>query len=290
MTFWQYIKSIWARLTSKPAPALALESGHNTAGAGPSVINVELFTASKTGNVLAHPAWSPDTSWDSGWWLPAVRRPAHVRRVGSPIVPRCVIVHTTDMLPGSFSGLVTAWTTQPGKGSCAHFLIGRDANEGVVQFVSVVRNANHAGGPIHGSYCLKPVGNAAPVALHPNSVAVGIELSCAGQLRRAGKDLVHPDSGRVIPVSEATTDGAGHWYHLVTPYQLETLAKLLDALQSVVHPLPPGSFVRADGPYGPNQVPWALTDQPQVVGHATLDPVNKTDPGPQVMAWINKRY
>lgn len=45
------------------------------------------------------------------------------------------------------------------------------------------------------------------------------------------------------------------------------------------------AVVRPNGDYKANGVPWAKMEG-AIVGHATLDPTNKTDPGPFVTAWL----
>lgn len=219
--------------------------------------------------------------WEFGWWLDAHKVPAHPMRIGGPIVPRAIVVHTTDTYPGGFTAIAKAWGSEPGKGNAAHFMIGRTAQDGVVQFAPVTRNANHAGGKPHGNWK-----TAAGVLIHPNTIAVGIELDCAGQLKIA-KDgaIYHPDSGKSIPVSDVYFDAKGRPWHKVTDYQLYTLRKLIDDLRLALKPTQ--DPVAPDGNYAQNGVAYyASAPLPWLVGHVTLDPVNRTDPGPQVMEWL----
>jgi hypothetical protein len=148
-------------------------------------------------------------TWDNGWWRSARRTPAHEGRLGKTIVPRAAVVHTTDMQPGTFKTIVRSWTTRGGvQGAyhCAHFLIGRTPEDGVVQFAQITRNANHAGGPGPGYFLVKDSRGLAQ-KVHPNTVAVGIELDCAevrrqeGSLRASQLGDGHPEGGR----------GAHHW-------------------------------------------------------------------------------
>jgi N-acetylmuramoyl-L-alanine amidase CwlA len=113
-----------------------------------------------------------------GWWSIATRREAHRDHVGGAIAPFAVVVHTTDMTPESFDGLVHRWGTEVGEGNGAHFIIGRSEVQGVIQLVPINRNANHAGGEQSGSFV------AGTQHWQPNHVAVGIELHCAGGLRQ----------------------------------------------------------------------------------------------------------
>jgi len=190
-----------------------------------------------------------------------------------------VVVHTTDMYPGTFDALVRAWVTRPGRGNAAHFLIGRTEADGVVQFAPITRNANHAGGPTHGNW-RTPSG----ALVHPNTMSVGIELDCAGKLKLDSDGRAHyPADGWLIPKGDVDWSGRMPW-HAVTGYQMENLRRLLLDLRAVLKPLESGWTVSPSGSYRDNGVsPWADPYGPHVVGHVSLDPVNKTDPGPQVM-------
>jgi N-acetyl-anhydromuramyl-L-alanine amidase AmpD len=226
--------------------------------------------------------------------------PAHAGRVGGAIVPSAVVVHTTDCMPGSMPAIVKSWATTAGNGACAHFIIGRNPADGVVQLVSTTRNGNHAGGaPKHGWF-RGPNWPATPM-IHPNTVAIGIELDCAGYLGRpvasvVGQHWRHPDTHREVGVADVDVDATGKGWHRVTAYQYDELGKLIDALIPTLNlqatlERTNGLMVSPNGDYASNGVPWADTwGSNVVVGHATLDPTQKTDPGPFVMAWIQKRY
>lgn len=230
-----------------------------------------------------------------GWWSLARRVDAHAGRVGGPIVASTVVVHTTDMAPGTMGTLVAAWKRSAGRGACAHFVLGRTPEDGIVQMIPITRNGNHAGGsklvdgklvPWHGDW---RIGGR---LVHPNRVAVGIELDCAGHLgkRVPGKGWVHRDSGVVIPEPDVHVDAKKVGWHKVTDYQLEMLGRLLDDVGPELAPLPADAQVIPNGTYVENGVPWAAVEGlPRVVGHVTLNPNNKTDPGPQVMAWLAAR-
>lgn len=226
-------------------------------------------------------------TWTDGRWSGARRLDAHQRRLGGAIVPRCVVVHTTDMHPAQYNGLLRNWTMGAGNGACAHFLIAREQARGVVQFAPITLNANHAGGAVHGWYRFPVDGVPGGGQRHPNVWAVGIELEGAGALcKRPDGVWYHPDTNLVIPYSDVYVDSRGRGWHAGTDYQREALGALLSDLQPELVGLPPGTTVKPDGDYQANGVPWAATVGPRVAGHVTLDPVNKTDPGPQWCAWL----
>lgn len=230
----------------------------------------------------------PDVSkWSDGWWSTAGRKPAHAQRVGGAISPWAVVVHTTDMVPEEWKALVNAWTTRPGDGACAHFLIGRSADEGVVQFVPIHRNGNHAGGPEHGVF-----DTAAARAIHPNLVAVGIELHCAGGLRKVNGAWrfmeAHVVHGAPIPEADVIVDEQrpDRGWHVVTDYQRDRLSALLVDLELVLAPLPAGAACRATGK---EAVPaWGVPRSARVVGHVSLDPANRADPWRPTCSWLFK--
>lgn len=221
----------------------------------------------------------------------ATYRPAHPGRVGGVIEPRAVVVHTTDMLPNTFNGLIRAWSTTPGQGACAHFIIGRDATQGLVQMVQVDRNANHAGGKYRGSW----ERGRGLSAHHPNLVSVGIEIHAAGRLEwyaPAGAG-VYKDKGKVLAAfrdNELYVDELKRPWHAVTPWQLKTLAHLLRDLRQVMKPMTatPKPFVPYDQSGGKWDTSYAKPTSRFLVGHASLSPNNKSDPGPQVMKFINE--
>lgn len=217
---------------------------------------------------------------------------AHPGRVGGPITAWSKVVHTTDMPPRMFHGLVSTWAKDAGRRAAAHFIIGRDAAQGVVQMVPIDRNANHAGGtlpdgtPSHGNYV-----NTRGRRIHPNTVAIGIELHAGGRLgkRHADGTWVHPDSKELVPDEDVFVDAKGVGWHKITDYQFAELDLLLNALEDVLPPVPAGTTIEPNGTYAENGVPWAAFDNAREVVHATLDPRNKTDAGPQVVAWMKAR-
>lgn len=231
-----------------------------------------------------HPPVPPDVREGSfkgwfydGWWSLARRTPAHPKRLGRAIKPQAVVVHTTDMAPGTFKALVKSWTTKKGAGNCAHFLIGKTKEDGVVQFAPIYVNANHAGGPNPGGFKLL-----SGSLVHPNTAAVGIELDNAGKL---DKDLhIHPETRLII--DNVFVDSKGGAWEAMTPYQKEMLGWLLKDLKAVLQPWPEGTKPQPNDKYAKHGVPWAATDSPIYVGHVTLNPIRKTDPGPEVMEFI----
>lgn len=252
--------------------------------AGPDPDEHPLLTMKDVLEAPKHPAFA------GGLWNSARYMPAAAGRVGLAIVPRGIVVHTTDMHSSQWAGLVKAWTERPGDGACAHFLIGRDAGQGVIQFVPITRNGNHAGGvPHHGWYKL-PASSGGGL-MHPNTMTVGIELHAAGRLQATGKpgEWRHPDSGLLVPATEVEVDSRGFGWHKVTEYQLGVLKLLLGDLEAYgLAPMTPGTSVQPDASYESQGVlSFAPPPNATIVGHVSLDPINRLDPGPFVMKWLN---
>lgn len=235
----------------------------------------------------------------------------HPGRVGGAIDPWSVVVHTTDMHPDSFEALVRKSQRDAGGGSGWHFLIGRTSSEGVVQSCSIYQNANHAGGGVdpktgtarlHG--WIKFVAGDRPH--HPNRVAVGIEVHCAGQLAKVAGQYRTVDRatgkpfGAPIPAIDVDVGIGGRCWHRPTPWQVSTLHRLLDDLAVVMSNRAgiSSEILRAE-PNG--EVPRWVHDvrsstrfsgehrQPPVFGHVDLDPARKTDPGPELVRQLARR-
>jgi hypothetical protein len=219
-----------------------------------------------------------------GWWSHAKQMKAHPGRIGGPINPYASVVHTTDMLPDEWDALIKAWIERGGDGSCATFLIGRDEAHGVLQFCPVTRNANHAGGSGHGVF-----DHARATGVHPNLVAVGIELHCAGGVQRVNGlwRLVEQGKAHGMPLPDADVIAdphrPGRGWHVVTDYQRERLTSLLADLEGVLAPMPAGLRARSTGEASPA---WATPKTPRVVTHAWLDPAHRADPWPPTCAWL----
>lgn len=228
----------------------------------------------------------------AGWYGAARRVDAHRGRVGGPIVAETFVIHTTDCMPGSMPAIVKSWSTTAGNGACAHGILGRSATDGLVQMIPFDRNGNHAGGtPRHGWYRDVHAAQESKTLVHPNTIAIGIELDCAGYLgRQVNGKWIHPDTKREVAPADVDVDEHGRGWHKLTSYQYDQLALLLDEVLPTLAPMHAGLTLAPNGGYVENGVPWASTSQARVVGHVTLDPTNKTDPGPFVMAWIRKRY
>jgi hypothetical protein len=229
----------------------------------------------------------PHPRWVSGWWSDAVKRQAHPMRIGGPISPFAVVVHTTDMLEDEFDALVSATCTREGAHNAFHFLIGRHAAQGVVQVAPIDKNANHAGGPSHG-VLVTPKGR----EYHPNLVTIGIELHCAGGVRKVeGKWRLVEDGkahGRPIPDDDVIQDPQRptRGWHRVTDYQYGRLRMLLNDLEPVMTPMPYGTVAKST-----SQTPeeWALPRDGRVVGHCSLDFARRSDPWQPTMEWLRTR-
>lgn len=229
-----------------------------------------------------------------GTWRQADREvDPHPYRLGGTAWPGVVVVHTTDMMPNTFEPLLKQWHNTPGAGACANLLIGRDSKQGVVQLTPFGRNGNHAGGPTHGNfYYADPAKGIKPI--HPNLVSYGIEVHGAGRLywkKGSGfKTAQFIEGGKVkgeFGNEDVYIDGLNRPWHLVTEYQLERL----DALLADLKPVLTGTdfVVKASGNWKDEAVGFAEPILHQLMGHASLDPVSKSDPGPQLMDHINTR-
>lgn len=209
----------------------------------------------------------------------------HKGRIGGAINARAIVVHSTDMAPSSFEALIKSWTTQPGKGNGAHFLIGRDERQGVVQFCSIARNANHAGGPSAGAFV------DGQRRYHPNRYSVGIEVHNAGLLRKIDGQWRQAErvDGKLVAVgpaysqSEVEIDSETRAYHLPTAWQIAELRKLIAALDATLAPAPENLI--AGQSVGRVQ-PWAHCADARVVFHASLDPTRKGDPWPVIARMV----
>jgi hypothetical protein len=234
--------------------------------------------------------------WDGGRYLGAQWRPAHPGRVGPAIRPIGSVVHETQMHPDSFGALVRAWERSAGRGACAHFLIGRDERQGHVQMVDAARNGNHAGGrPAHGWLLLNGR------RVHPNSVLLGIEVHTAGPVRRVAgqwrageyRDGQWTPHGAPLDPGEIEVDPKhpDRGWHRPTEYQLRELELLLRSFETcpVMRPYPSGWGVQPNGT-PPAWAPRGEIAERVVVGHTTLDPNRKSDPGPVISRWLAERF
>jgi hypothetical protein len=233
------------------------------------------------------PAQPAAGSFSNGWWSLAQQIPAFPGRTGGPIAPFAVVVHTTDMVPESWDGLVHRWTTEVGDSAGAHFLIGRDATAGVIQLAPITNDAHHAGGPGPGVFV------AGAQQWSPNSVSVGIEIHCAGGVRQVNGDWRFVDidgvaKGNVIPDDDVIPDPQrpGRGWHKVTDYQYEQLGALLDGLETVLDALPDGCVAQSLSQPAPA---WAIFPTGRRVGHVSLDYLRRADPWPPTCDWIRAR-
>lgn len=227
------------------------------------------------------------TPWFStdGWYSDATRVDANPGRSGGVIAPEVITIHTTDTMPGTSVAIVNSWSKTPGNGACAHFVLDRDGV--IVQLVSLYRNANHAGGyPKHGWFDAPATGLLVKItAIHPNTIAVGIEVENAGYLGRRQKDgrWLHPDTRREIPAADVQVDSRGRGWHKATEVQMSVLSALIQVLESTIRPMREGLVIVPNGVYDDNLVPWAEVTSPRVHAHASLDPTQKTDCGPFIL-------
>lgn len=228
-------------------------------------------------------------TFSSGWLDGVYHKDAHPGRVGGPIKPFAKVIHSTDEPPEVWDAIIKRTQTEPGNHNGAHIYVGRDAAQGVVQTVSIYRNAEHAGGP-HNGWFVDAKGN----RYHPNSVAVGIELHCAGDVMRFADGWHaldgHAPTGAVIPDADVIPDPQrpGRGWHVVTPWQYEQLGLLLDALDApgVLELAPAGLHA-----ISPSQTPaaWAVMPPGNVATHAGLDFEDRADPHPPTCQWLRER-
>lgn len=252
------------------------------------------MTCALPGQLGLFERWNVELFDDEGEYTGARHVAAGPRRMGGPITPRAVVVHTTDMLPRSFDALIRAW--QGGAGPCAHFIIGRTPEQGLVQMVPILRNGYHAGagaGATHGWWVDE---HREGLRVHPNDLAVGIELHSAGRLSWLTKDrATYSEDHKVlgefsVAAGEVHVDDLGRPWHKILDYQLDTLRDLLTALKpnladiGNLHPAANAAYVKNRSKWDTS---YAVAVSRTLVGHVTLDTVNREDPGPQGMAFLN---
>lgn len=236
----------------------------------------------------------PVTFDASGWCSRARRAEMHKDRIGGVIRPMVTYVHSTDCRPGTFETLIRRWAAEKGNGAGANFLLGKTPATGLAQLASIFRNSNHAGGmkeirpdvwiPFHGDFVINGK------IVHPNLIANGVEVDNAGRLDKKNGRWIHTASGYVFDDADVYVDARGKGYERYTPYQFEVLGWLLPALAKAQAPLPAGTAIKPNGDYPSNGAQWAKVDRYRVVGHATINPLNKTDPGPQMMDWVRANF
>lgn len=265
---WLLLKQIFSKLI----PLASVQGEWKTVGPDPAEYPVV------TAGDIAHVAEKVNVGeFKEGRWSLATYKEMFAGRIGRAIVPRTMVVHTTDMRPGTFSALVRNWTRQLGAGNGAHFLIGRTAADGVVQFAPIHRNSNHAGGADCGS-----IGG-----LHPNTASVGVEVHGCGRLRQVNGKWMDWEKVEVIPDADVYLDDKGRGWHKATEYQLDMVKRLWTALRPTLRAWPTGTKVQPSATYASQNVAYAAPVSPALVGHVSMNPLRKSDPGPQWMKEIN---
>jgi hypothetical protein len=283
-----------APIVTEPAPIVTEPAPIVTE---PAACDVETHLVQS--GMHAPPVMGTPTSRESaftadGWYKAAQRCPAHAKLTGGMISAGGAVVHATERL--SMDLLLGDWARGHG-GTSAHFVIGQRAataeesatafpSAGLVQTIPITRGSKHAGGPngVHGWL------QCGTELLHPDLHYVGIALHSACRLQWSAGVAIDPRTSRPLDPSDVFVDERGKPWHRVTEYQLETLGRLLDDLDEVILPFPEGAKIAPCGSYERTGTAWAYRSDPRFVGHVTLDPLNHSDPGPQVMAWLRSRY
>lgn len=275
-------------------------------------------------NEIAAPV--TEDAFNQGWWSLATRRDAHAGRIGGNINPFSTVVHTTDVVPEAWNGVVNRWTTEAGDRSCAHFTIGRDASQGVIQLVPINRNANHAGGDGAGHYV------AGTQTYPPNSVSVGIELNCAGVLELVNGQWRFMESdvpyGPVVPPADVTLNAGSQTVGTFNGQRVKLINQQWRLVRKeprglpipeedvVIHPTQPAKGWHRVTDYQYEQLDLllralesALNPMPEgcvaqsiepppaygifpngrVVGHVSLTAKRRGDPWPPTCDWIRSR-
>lgn len=247
------------------------------------------------------PAHEDDANWTADGWLKSATRCPATLRAGSAIDPWSAVAHTTDCFPGTMPVILKSWHETAGNGAAAHFMLGKMPEigdgpypiGGVVQMVPIYRNGNHAGGfrtidghltQWHGNF---DVGG---VTTHPNLVCVGIECDNAGRLVKSHGVWIHADTQKPLPDAQVFVDDEGRGWEAFTSWQLQALGDLIEKLDDRMRHPPDDVKLLPNGEHKANGVGWAAQSEVRVVAHATLDPNNKTDCGPQAMAYLRQRF
>lgn len=222
-----------------------------------------------------------------GWYTGAVRRQMHAGRIGRAIVPRAIVIHTTDMPTATSGALVSAWQREKGNGNGAHFLI---TDSDIIQFCEIYKNANHAGGPSAGHFMF----DGDPQ--HPNYASVGIEIANPGEVRSIGVakwrqfernlkgNWTNPGPVYADAQIVRSPDNRDRAWVCPSEYQIATLFSLIRDLDST---LPRSAKCEAVTMIGSDPVPrWARRKNARIAFHATLDPTRKSDPWPLIAGLV----
>lgn len=188
----------------------------------------------------------------------------NVHRAGDPQVHPIdfVVIHYTE---GDFPGCLTTLCLKTKGAASAHFLVTRDGV--VIQMVSLLDRAFHAGGS-HEVPAIWPGDGHGNV----NNRSIGIELENLGRLHPGpphGPIWVAEDGAIARGPVQVWRDPTKQAWEDFPPDQINALGTLLRQLMTEFPQL-------ARGPH-------------RFVGHSTVDPSRRIDPGP-AFPWDRVRY
>src|SRR5262245_9544721 len=99
---------MWSELWQEVLRYFAMAMGRQE----PDLAGPEKEPRMTTGDLMDHrDVRDAAPPWSEGLWLDASYHQAHPQRIGGSIVPRAIVVHTTDTL-GGFQAMVRRLTTE----------------------------------------------------------------------------------------------------------------------------------------------------------------------------------
>jgi N-acetyl-anhydromuramyl-L-alanine amidase AmpD len=209
--------------------------------------------------------------------------PMHEGRVGNKIIPQAIVWHYTAMLPSTEVSLAKVWSQSKGKGNGAHAIIRRNGE--VLCLSDFLHNGNHAGGPTSGAVRLRKGTYGA------NTVAVGIELSNPGRVRRwhdgwrlayTGNDVtILPKDITVTTdaeLDEGTRSPNWGWCNY-TEEQVKSAKNIARVCWEMGMVNSPCVVLRRPHPITKKVYP-DIIKRTMTLSHSDLDPSRKSDPGP----------